>query len=144
MSPGRYHLDLSPTRVEVDGRRVTFVGAMFHSKSVMIEYDVMPPIVRDAAFGPCLLMLVVTDDTSTEVYPTMWEDFDWSVPRPGRAGRVTTRLERRPSAPATVLHVSVRTPDFTARHLPRPGPEIARFDVHLPRDHADRGPTPSR
>jgi hypothetical protein len=140
MSPGRFHLDLSPIRVEIDGRRVTFVGAMFHSKSVMIEYDVTPPIIRDHLFGPCLLMLVATDDTSTEVYPTIWEDFDWNYRHPGR---MTTRLDRRPSATATVLHVSVRTPNFTAPHLPRPGPEIASIEVQLPPDHADRGPAPS-
>lgn len=104
----RFHLNLRPITVIAAGHRVTFVGATFHNRSVMIEYDVDPPLHRSAdPFGPTLLTLVATDDVETEPYPTHWEDFDWSISRPGR---MTTRLDRRPPTHATRLNLSVRTP----------------------------------
>jgi hypothetical protein len=130
--PGRFHLDLAPVRLQIGNRRVTVVGAMFHSGSVMIEYDVEPPLTRDNPFGPCILVLVATDDASADIYPTTWEDFDWGFMQPGR---MTTRLDRRPPAQATELRVGVHEPVPAGPTHAVAGAEIGRFVVQLPIDH---------
>ena len=125
-----------PVEVNVGDHRVTFDGVNLLRPHVMIEYVVDPPIASEE-FGPHLLLLDVTDDASEEHYPTAWEDFRWPHLGPGRT---TTRLEVRPPAEATRLHVRVLPADS---HLPAvPGPHsaslraIAEFDVRLPPDHA--------
>ena len=135
----RFHLDLPTVTATVADRRVNFVGATFHSRSVMIEYDVEPPIDRTGhPFGPRLLALVVTDDAGSGPYPTSWEDFDWSFQHPGR---MTTRLDRRPAPHATRLRVSVRvvrlatTQDGGTQHTVSED-EIVGFGIDLPADHA--------
>ena len=135
----RFHMKLSPVMTMADGHRVTFVGVTFHSKSVMIEYDVAPPIDRRSnPFGSLLVGLVVTDDVDPEPYPTCWEDFDWSVHAPGR---MTTRLDRRPPPDATRLTVSVRAlrrveeAHAFARIVPSDN-ELVVFAIDLPLDHA--------
>jgi hypothetical protein len=132
--PGRFHLDIPPVRIQVGDHRVTFVGAMFHSKSVMIEYDVDPPIHRDRGnfFGHVLLVLVVTDDAGQDGYPTCWEDFDWNS---YQVGRMTTRLDRRPVRQATELRVSVHEPVMTGPHQAVAGKEVGCFTIALPKDH---------
>jgi hypothetical protein len=134
-----FHLDLSPTTTVPDGHQVTFVGATFHTVSVMIEYDVVPPIDRSAnPFGPVLIGLVVADEAESGPYPTMWEDFDWSFQQPGR---MTTRLERRPPPNAKQLEVSVRALHRTETpggfsHLVASDHELVAFTIDLPPDHA--------
>ena len=137
----RFHLEFPTVVTTVAGRQVRFVGATFHSRSVMIEYDVEPPSDRrEGSFGPEVLMLVVTDDTDPTPYPTQWEDFDWSFLK---AGRMTTRLDRRPRPNATRLNVSVRTPhivttsDGAARYTAS-DEEVVAFKIDLPEDHASK------
>jgi hypothetical protein len=119
--------------------RVTFVGATFHSTSVMIEYDVVPAVNRRASpFGPLLVGFVVTDDAGSDPYPTMWEDFDWSFQQPGR---MTTRLDRRPPPGATQLEVSVRSltrieGPGTSSRLVASDQELVAFAIDLPPNHA--------
>jgi hypothetical protein len=139
----RFHLDFPTVITTVADRRVSFVGATFHSRCVMIEYDVEPPMDRSGhPFGPRLLTLVVTDDADPSPYPTRWEDFDWSFEK---SGRMTTRLDRRPGPEATRLEVSVRsvhaaaTADGGTQYLPSDD-EVATFVVVLPADHASTPP----
>jgi hypothetical protein len=126
-----------PVEVDVGDHRVTFDGVNLLRPHVMIEYVVDPPIAAESPFGPHLLLLDVTDDTSEEHYPTAWEDFRWPHLEPGRT---TTRLERRPPAEATRLHVRVRPVNSPLPAVPGPGSAliraVAEFDVHLPPDHA--------
>jgi hypothetical protein len=126
-----------PVTVEIGERIVRFIGVNLLNGVVMVEYDVEPALNASNAgpFGPQLLILTVTDDVSSEVYPTVWEDFRWPSHGPGRT---TTRLDRRPPAEARRLHIEVRPvlPDASA---PGPTPAeldtVARFDVQLPPEH---------
>ena len=135
--PRRFHVDIPPVTTLAAGHRVTFVGATFHSRSVMIEYDVDPPISRDEnPFGPLILGLVAVDDAGSGVYATEWQDFDWRGRPPGR---MTTRLERRPPAEATRLTVSVRTLEEPTpggyRYAAPSDQELIVFDIVLPAEH---------
>jgi hypothetical protein len=140
---------LPPVEVEIDERRVRFVGLNLIDRRVMVEYEVDPPLQRDSPFGPVLLTLHVTDDVDDEAYPTHWEDFPWPTIAPNR---VTTRLERRPQAQARRLHIDVLPVETD---LPiQPGPQsvelrrIVGFDVELPANHglpwdAAKAPSPA-
>ena len=134
--PRVLHLKVDPPVVaEIDGRRVTFVGVAIRA-NMIVEYDVAPPLAFER-LGPLLLVLEVTDDTGDAPYPTEWHDFVWGDQEPGR---VTTRLNGRPPAEATRLHVVVRPaepprPDGD-RPLTSTRPPVAAFDVPLPPDHA--------
>lgn len=135
--PRKLHIDIAPAvEVEIAGYRVAFVGVTLLRPHVMIEYDIRPPLEVESPFGPHLLIVDVTDDTSDELYPTFWHDFQWPSVAPGRT---TTRLERRPPLNAARLHIVVRpaqSPDPDGR---RPWTSslrpVAEFDVELPRDH---------
>jgi hypothetical protein len=135
--PRRLHIDISPAvEMEINGRRVRFVGLNLISNRVMVEYDVYPPLQRNTSFGPELLQLVVRDDTCDDAYQTHWEDFPWPTTAPNR---VTTRLERRPPSAARQLHIEVHlaltqssTPLSPPHGLVRP---VADFVVALPPDH---------
>jgi hypothetical protein len=128
--PRKFRLAIEPPVQAVLSRhRVTFDGLNFLRPHVMVEYRADPPVsVGPAAFGPKILTLRVVDDTSSEPYPTAWEDFDWSVRGPGR---MTTRLEQRPPAKATQLSISVLSLEPTSAQR-----VVASFAVKLPRDHA--------
>ena len=126
-------MEISPTRLEIGQHLVTFRGAMFHSKSVMIEYDVAPAISRDNIFGPCLLVLVAVDDTSPDPYPTSWEDFDWSSQQ---TGRMTTRLDRRPPRAASRIDIKVHEPRFVYPTHAVAGVLRGSVTIQLPSDHA--------
>jgi len=135
--PRKLHVDVDPpVTLTVGGHRVTFVGLNLLRPHVMVEYDVDPPLVTPTPFGPQLLVLEVTDDTSDRVYETMWLDFPW--PQFG-AGRRTTRLERRPPAEARRLRFVVRPAEAPNESGARPWtsslPPVGRFDVVLPADH---------
>jgi hypothetical protein len=135
--PRRLHLDVDPpVVVQIGDRNVTFDGVTLLRPHVMIEYDVYPPIDAESPFGPHLLIVDVTDDTSNELYPTMWHDWRWRDRGPGRT---TTRLERRPPPDATRMHIVVRPAE-----PPRPDghrdelstrPAVVAFHVELPADH---------
>ncbi len=135
--PRKLHIDVDPpVEVEIDGRQVRFIGVTLLRPHVMIEYDIAPPLETESPFGPHLVILEVTDDTSDEPYETFWHDFQWSWIAPGRT---TTRLERRPSPEAKSLHIIVRPaepPDAEGR---RPWtsalPPVEEFEVELPPDH---------
>jgi hypothetical protein len=135
--PRKLHIDIAPpVEVEIDGRRVAFIGVTLLRPHVMIEYDIGPPLEEESPFGPHLVIVDVTDDTSDELYPTFWHDFQWPWLAPGRT---TTRLERRPPAEATCLHIAVRSAEAPAPDGRRPWtsslPRLAEFDVELPPDH---------
>jgi hypothetical protein len=68
----RIHIELAPpVEVQVGERLVGFVGANLLNRVVMVGYDVDPAISeRRPPFGPCLLILEVTDDAEGGVYPT--------------------------------------------------------------------------
>ena len=101
--PRKLHIDIEPpVEVEIAGRRIAFVGVTLLRPHVMVEYDITPPLQTESPFGPHVVILDVTDDTSDELYATFWHDFQW----PAIAeGRTTTRLERRPAADAKRLHL---------------------------------------
>lgn len=129
-----------PVATAIGSHRVTFVGLNLLRGVVMVEYDVDPPLLRDAPIGPALLELRVKDDLSEEVYPTAWEDFPW--PDHG-AGRLTTRLDRRPPPEARRLHIDV-LPLGAARANCQDSLRgaIAHFEVALPPEHGQ--PPPQR
>jgi hypothetical protein len=135
--PRKLHIDIDPPiEVEIAGHHVAFVGLNLLRPHVMIEYNVRPPLQTESPFGPHLVILDVTDDTSDEPYPTFWHDFQW----PHIAeGRTTTRLERRRAAKANRLHIVVRPAEPPAADGRRPStsslPPAAEFDVELPPDH---------
>src|SRR6266545_4356978 len=96
--PRKLHIDITPpVEVRIGRYDVAFVGITLLRPHVMIEYDITPPLRTETPFGPHVVILEVTDDTSDETYPTAWLDFQW--PTIGE-GRTTTRLERRPPAEA--------------------------------------------
>ena len=134
--PRKLHIDIEPpVEVEIAGRQVAFVGITLLRPHVMIEYNITPPLQTESPFGPHLVILDVTDDTSDELYPTCWHDFQW----PWIAdGRTTTRLERRPAAEAKRLHIVVRQAEQpTAGRRPWTSslPPVAELDVELPPHH---------
>src|SRR3982750_1383547 len=109
----KLHIEITPV-VEVDfgAHRVRFDGLTLLRPHVMVEYEATPPLRTDDPFGPHLLWLEATDDFGGE-YPVSWPAFQW----PWRgAGRMTTRLDRRPSPNATRLKLVVRP-------VERPGPD---------------------
>ena len=132
----RMHLAIDPpVTVRVDDRTVKFVGLSLLNRAVMVEYDVDPPLNRPHPHGAYILVIAVTDDVSEEVYPTMWEDFEWPHVAPGRT---TTRLDQRPPPEARLLHIEVRTLVPEERGTLGPpvgGQTLARFDVTLPAEH---------
>jgi hypothetical protein len=66
--PRKLHIDVEPpVEVEIDGRRVRFVGVTLLRPHVMIEYEIAPPLETGSPFGPHLVILDVTDDTSDEL-----------------------------------------------------------------------------
>jgi len=135
--PRKLHIDIDPPVVVAIGdHRVAFVGVNLLRPHVMVEYDIDPPLNTPTPFGPQLLILEVTDDTSDRIYETMWLDFPW--PEFGE-GRRTTRLERRPPPEATRLHVVVRPAEQPTDSGARPWtsslPPVAEFNITLPADH---------
>lgn len=133
----RLHVAIEPPiTAEISGRTVKFVGLNLLNGVVMVEYDVNPPLTSPGPFGPHLLVLLVTDDTSDEVYPTAWEDFRWPHVGPGRT---TTRLDRRPPPEAKRLHISMQGFGVPTPSVPGPGTVSLRsalqFDVELPLEH---------
>jgi hypothetical protein len=135
----RFHLDISPrVRARLRDRAITFVGLSFLRGVVMVEYQVDPPFGNgEGGSGRQQLIFDVTDDTSADPYPTMWEDFEWPWIS---AGRTTTRLDRRPPPAATRLYFVVRAVDDRENfHISPPG-AIVRFDVALPSGHAEPWP----
>jgi hypothetical protein len=135
--PRKLHIDIDPpVETVIEDRYVRFVGVTLLRPHVMIEYDIEPPLQEESPFGPHLVIVDVTDDTSRELYPTFWHDFRWPSIAPGRT---TTRLERRPVAEATSLHIVVRPAQRPDANGQRPWtsvhPPVATFDVKLPRDH---------
>jgi hypothetical protein len=126
-----------PVEIEIAGHRIAFDGLTLLRGKVMVEYDVIPPLQTETPFGPHLVILEASDDTSSEPYPTFWHDFQW----PGRGpGRTTTRLERRPPPEAASLRFVVRRalPADSDGHRPQSSsqPPVASFDVMLPTDHS--------
>jgi hypothetical protein len=134
--PRKLHIDVEPpVEVEIAGRRIAFVGITLLRPHVMIEYNITAPLQTESPFGPHLVILDVTDDTSDELYPTFWHDFQW----PWIAdGRTTTRLKRRPTVGAKRLHIVVRPaerPGADGRPWTSSLPPAAEFDVELPPHH---------
>lgn len=134
----RFHLNLAPVSLFVKNHKVTFVGTTFHSRSIMLEYDVVPPANRVTnERGPFLMKLLIRDDVDPGPYPNSWEDFDWSF---GLPGRMTTRFDKRPPQEAKRLSVSVRSlkrlqigegfKEFVASSS-----ELLQFQIDLPADH---------
>jgi len=110
--------------------------------AVMVEYDIDPPLQRESPQGPHLVTLRVTDDATSEIYPTSWEDFPWPDWVPGRT---TTRLDRRPPPEARRLHIEVLPVDGSTPAIPGPGTaarrRLVQFDVHLPPESGQPWPT---
>jgi hypothetical protein len=145
--PRKLRLPISPpVVVDVRGHRVEIDGLTLLRPHVMIEYRIDPPLRTESPFGPHLLIFDVTDDAAPgSPYPTFWHDWHWPTLGPDR---YTTRLERRPPATATRLHLVVRpaqSPDADGR---RPWTSslapLATFEVSLPLEHGlPWGETPS-
>jgi hypothetical protein len=141
----RFHIAIDPPVVaSVGERRVAFVGLNMLNGAVMVEYDIDPPLQRRSPHGPHLVTLHVTDDATSDVYPTSWEDFTW--PDWG-SGRTTTRLDRRPPPDARRLHIEVLPFDRSTPAIPGPGTgaprRVVQFDVQLPPESGQPWPTAS-
>lgn len=52
--------------------RVAFDGLNLLHGVVMVEYSITPPLEVDSPFGPHLLVVEASDDTSDELYETFW------------------------------------------------------------------------
>jgi hypothetical protein len=133
----RLHIAIDPpVEMTLGDYRVTFDGLNLLNGVVMVEYSVTPPHEVDSPFGPHLLVVEASDDTSDELYETFWPDFPWTHIAPGR---MTTRLQKRPSPEATELRFRIRPaepPDAEGR---RPWtsslPVVGFFEVALPPEH---------
>ncbi len=133
----KFHLGIDPpVETEVAGYRVRFDGLTFLRDKVMVEYAADPAPPTSPRFGPKILRLHVSDDCTSEPYPTDWEDLAWPGLGPER---MTTRLERRPPADASLLSISVLPADSD---FPDDGSDqllsqcrVTSFDVELPDDH---------
>jgi hypothetical protein len=126
-----------PVQTKVAGYHVSFDGLTFLRDRVMVEYAVDPTPPALPRFGPKIVRLHVVDNRTAAPYPTCWEDLVWPDLGPER---MTTRLERRPPADASLLSISVlpantdlpsdASDDLLSRH------RVTSFDVELPDDHA--------
>ena len=139
----RFHLDIDPPVTgHLESRSIRFVGLSFLRDVVMVEYEVDPPFRKQesAGFWDQYLLIDVTDDTGPFLYPTSWPDFEWPWIS---EGRTTTRLDKRPPAEATRLHVVVHACDAKAATETMKRTRlgfVAEFDVTLPPDHDKASP----